>query len=155
MDLRKRIDDFKFEVSNEVSEYVISQKDDWQKVPWLALQADGRGGYSSRLAMAYREGLWNVDDSVFVDLESGNLVGIPYGSFSLPEDFEELRSDTIFRAVQYSTDDVNAKKVIESLEGDLLREDNKYCGDGGFKTNAEWRESFMRLGFTPDKYVRI
>ena len=55
----------------------------WQKIPYLALQANGIGGFSDSLAVAYCSGYWRLEPStanfygrysVFVDLATGELV---------------------------------------------------------------------------------
>lgn len=65
----------------EVREASRQQKALWQKIPYLALQANGRGGYSEQYKRAYHHGYWAVtggasgfDRVVFVDLETGELV---------------------------------------------------------------------------------
>ena len=75
--------------TNELDEliraYTRSEKELWQLVPYLALQADGRSGYSSQYAVAYQKGLWIIEHSldrfssytVAVDCATGELVSIP------------------------------------------------------------------------------
>ncbi|MDO8492065.1 MAG: hypothetical protein Q7S34_00285 [bacterium] len=69
------------ELSQKVREVSKRQKDLWQQVPFLALQADGRTGYSDQYARAYIQGYWAVESSVsggcysvYVDIETGELV---------------------------------------------------------------------------------
>lgn len=62
-----------------VRAYCTSQVDLWRKVPWLALQADGRSGAMGSYERAYYDGLWAIDghtiiSTTFVDCDTGALV---------------------------------------------------------------------------------
>ena len=73
------------ELDELIRTYTRSEKELWQLVPYLALQADGRSGYSSQYAVAYQKGLWIIEHSVdrfssytvAVDCATGELVSIP------------------------------------------------------------------------------
>lgn len=67
-------------VARKVREISESQVSLWQKVPYLALQADGRTGYLDQYSRAYLQGYWAIESSiqgssyaVYVDLETGSL----------------------------------------------------------------------------------
>jgi len=72
------------ELINRIREYGRSQKNFWQQIPYLALQADGRYGYNDQYSRAYTQGYWAIRAScvsgysnvydVYVDLENGELV---------------------------------------------------------------------------------
>lgn len=58
-----------------------AQREHWQQVPLLALQANGRSGYSDRLSMAYNNGYWLLEASIrdgyyraAVDCATGEIV---------------------------------------------------------------------------------
>lgn len=62
-----------------IRNYTEAQKEFWQKVPWLALQADGRTGHLDHWSIAYSNGLWCISPSgqnytEFVDCATGKLV---------------------------------------------------------------------------------
>lgn len=73
------------ELDELIRTYTRSAKELWRLVPYLALQADGRSGYSSQYATAYQRGLWIIEHSldrfssytVAVDCATGELVSIP------------------------------------------------------------------------------
>jgi len=64
----------------ELKKRALGQADLWRKIPFLALQADGRSGYSGKHARAYREGYWEISDPYsgeylgVVDCDSGELL---------------------------------------------------------------------------------
>ena len=67
MDLREMKRTLGADVSSlaeELRMFSKAQKELWQRVPWLALQADGRSGYSDGYAFAYHKGLWRIEASV-------------------------------------------------------------------------------------------
>ncbi len=64
-----------------VRDYSRSQKEFWQRIPLLALEADGRDGFYDNYYRAYRQGFWALQSSVsrgyysvYVDLSTGELV---------------------------------------------------------------------------------
>ena len=74
-----------------IRDYARSQKDLWQKLPYLDLQATGRGGFGD--SPCYREGYWIIQSSqmhsiggysVIVDCETGELV-YPYKKGPAPD----------------------------------------------------------------------
>lgn len=73
------------ELDELIREYTRSERELWRLVPYLALHADGRSGYSSQYAVAYQKGLWIIEHSVdrfgsytvAVDCATGELVSIP------------------------------------------------------------------------------
>ena len=71
----------------DIRKYVSTQKEFWQRVPWLALQADGRTGFNQQYSLAYERGFWVVGgipplpiSGAYVDLASGDLVQ-PHNAF--------------------------------------------------------------------------
>lgn len=75
------ITDLAENLASEIRAFSRRQDDLWQRVPWLALEADGRTGYSERLMRAYLQGYWGLGPtladgrfSVYVDLATGELV---------------------------------------------------------------------------------
>jgi len=71
------------QLSNEVTairEAFRSQAEKWRLVPRLALEADGRGGWSQQNMMAYMHGYWDVggDFLVLIDLYNGEIVSFPF-----------------------------------------------------------------------------
>lgn len=68
-------------LADHIRELCRSQADVWRTIPELALDADGRSGYSDRYAMAYRHKLWPLEATLTragygacVDLETGEIV---------------------------------------------------------------------------------
>lgn len=58
----------------------LAQVELWRQVPWAALQADGRGGWNEKYAMAYRHRRWWLRSSeshghygLAVDLGTGEI----------------------------------------------------------------------------------
>ena len=66
-----------------IREICRSQVEFWQRVPALALEYDGRDGYSGHMQLAYSSRLWELDidgspgrSGCCVDLETGELVSL-------------------------------------------------------------------------------
>ena len=64
---------------SSIRSYVQSQVKDWQLVPWLALDAYGRGGWVGYYRTCFERGLWlicapNTGVDIYVDCLSGNIV---------------------------------------------------------------------------------
>lgn len=154
-ELEKSLNDRLKSIGKDVIDYVKSQKDIWQKIPWLALQADGRGGYNSMYGLAYEYGLWSVSDCVNVDLVNGDLVYAPYSVSNMSKNEFTLIPEIDASGLVCRKNYWDAKDVISYLKERIEVEDTPYCGDGGFRTNDEWRASFRRLGFTKDSFIRF
>ena len=74
MNYQKLISDSVKNVVDFVKEYSRSQKSLWQKVPWLANQANGRTGFSDDFRLTATEGMWTLNNNLCVDLEDGDIL---------------------------------------------------------------------------------
>jgi hypothetical protein len=117
-------------VVESIRNYSRSQRELWQRVPWLALEADGRNGYCDTYARAYSTGCWALEGSVsrgyysvYVNLFTGELVS----AYSVPDDFSvisevpkvsNLRPADNREVLKFalSLDELDAKKLISELE---------------------------------------
>jgi len=70
-----------------IRDYSKQQRNVWQRVPLLALNADGITGYSDIYSRAYNQGFWALEGSInsgkyriFVDLATGELVNAEQAS---------------------------------------------------------------------------
>ena len=146
--------------TNELDEliraYTRSERELWRLVPYLALQADGRSGYSSQYSIAYSMGLWRIEHSldrfssytVAVDCATGELV-------SIPNTREKAHKEDVFRCASRLHELDAAAVVLE------LRKEGKApyssCYDEAkikawrLKTQAECdlREMFVRKNEIP------
>lgn len=103
-----------------IREYVRSQAETWQLVPYLALEADGRSGYSDNYARAYRQGVWAIESSardgsytVYVDLATGELVN----PFSFHEQARCVDAyDSHVLALATNLDQLDAAALVAGLE---------------------------------------
>ncbi|QIG77696.1 hypothetical protein EVB64_109 [Rhizobium phage RHph_TM61] len=66
---------------NSLREYSRKQVDLWRQVPWLALQAQGRSGWSDAYGRCIRNGIWTINSATnggycatSVDCDSGELM---------------------------------------------------------------------------------
>ena len=91
------------------------QKALWQRIPYLALQANGIGGFSDSFQVAYVSGYWRLGPtirdggySVFVDLATGELVN-PYMKETPAHDDDVL-------LIAKNPDCLDAKTLIVQLE---------------------------------------
>lgn len=167
MSIEKRIEKNIEEIVCEIRDYFKEQKEDWQKIPWLALHADGRGGYSSFLDYMYRYGVLRVEDdgNLAVDLETGDLVKInleyKYIDVFARGDGDKFDFEIgpcgkldVLRLIP-RLGNLNAKNKIRQLEESCKLKDNIEYGGTEFKTNKEWRDAMIeQYGLEKDKYSR-
>ena len=113
--LKQKIEDIRKDLVEMIREHSRSQKELWRQVPYLALEADGRDGYSDNYSRAYHTGYWAIDAgvvrghyTVYVDLENGDLVD-PYSPDEPAWDGDVLR-------LANSVKELNAKKILKELK---------------------------------------
>lgn len=134
-----------------IREFSRQQKNIWQKVPYLALQADGRWGYSDQYSRAYQCGYWALDASlehgsytVFVDLESGELLN----PFNLKE---AAFAENILELAMHA-DQIDASLIVEDLE---KRSKLRYLSCYDPKKQEKWRKGLLKdFKLKPDSYKR-
>lgn len=147
------ITDLAENLANEIRAFSRRQDDLWQRVPWLALEADGRTGYDGRLMGAYLEGYWGLgqvlEDGkflVYVDLATGELVGRPDYN---PRILAPTR-DVLLLANHVKS--LDASFVISEL---VRLGTRLYRSDLDPEKQAEWRVYIgKKLNLWPDKYLR-
>ncbi len=67
------------EILERLTQQILSQAELWKKVPFLALEANGRSGYSDDWNVAYQHGYWALRDIrtkqtlAYIDCENGKL----------------------------------------------------------------------------------
>jgi hypothetical protein len=124
-----------------------SQKELWQKLPYLALEADGHNGYSPDLADIYRNGIWPVKSSIVthswsyvcVDCATGELIS--GNAFRAHGTIEPPDGGAVLRILSH-LEELNAQHVID----DLVRYGTQRTwGDQGTEEEQdEWRESVRK-----------
>lgn len=60
------------ELANAVRIYSKQQVSIWQQIPYMALQAYGKGGFNGSYLYAYTKGLWEIG-RVYINLETGEI----------------------------------------------------------------------------------
>lgn len=138
-------------VAEEIREYSRKQKEFWIQVPYLALQADGRSGYSDQYARAYRSGYWALQSSVghgvydlMVDLESGEIVSS--GQLAFP-----AKSQRILY-LSFSLEELNAKKIVDDLR---LAAKDPHASYYKPAEQEKWRKELCGLfGLLPKQFKR-
>lgn len=139
------------ELIDTVRKLSIEQKDTWQKVPYLALQADGRTGYSDQYSRAYHQGYWAIEASVrngsyriYVDLETGELV-------SAFDPRKKARDEDVL-LIASNLGQIDAAWLIEKLHSRSLESVGSYYN----ATKQErWRqETLKEYDLKPNKYKR-
>lgn len=139
----KKIFKTKKKLVEQIREYVRSQKELWRQIPYLALQADGRGSFSDVYTRAYNVGVWPLEASikdgyyqVMIDLATGELIS----SFYLYE-YKKLANahpDLILPLIN-GIDELDANKIIFELKQKIK---NKEDGTKNRKITQikKWRE---------------
>lgn len=126
----------------------------WQQVPYLALQADGRTGYSDQYSRAYHQGYWAVESSVrggsytiYVDLETGELVNA-YDPRRTARDEDILN---IFPNLHQ----LDAARVVKELKAGARKPIGSYYNSKDKKERERRINSVLRQGnITSDSFRR-
>ncbi|MBT3691053.1 hypothetical protein HOG16_02310 [Candidatus Woesearchaeota archaeon] len=124
-----------------IREYSLSQSGLWLKVPNLALEAQGRGGYSDSYNRAFSSGYWSIDSSIkggvytiYVDLSNGELIS----PFLLEKKGKErLAWDERVLEITSNIDEINAESIITDL---TTQAKSKYESWQKPKEIEEWRK---------------
>jgi len=146
------------DITQQKEEYIdmlrafsVSKREQWRKVPHLALQADGRTGYNEALCTAYRQGFWKIESSissshytVYVDCFTGELVS----PFSIDE--RELKPAHDSKVLQLKIEEINADFVINQLEKWAQEEYPSYYN----KEDQDIRREEVRKRFCVKPYFR-
>ncbi len=118
-------------VVREIHDYSRSQKELWQRIPLLALEADGRTGFSDNYSRAYHNGFWALEGSVssghysvYVDLATGELVDAYSASRSFSVCDIDVPKDSTLKPARnvevlnlaFNLDELDAQKIVASLE---------------------------------------
>jgi hypothetical protein len=151
-DLLGKIRSDRKELVAGVRAYVRAQKEEWRRVPWLALHADGWDGvYSARYQYAYLHGFWLTGDSnasPAIDCATGELVGLTVGCATLS------LSDWNIVGLSGALDKLDAARALRHLEQDARRGIRPRDGREKLDERPGWREKLiMELKLDP-LYVR-
>lgn len=159
-------------VIEDIRNYSRSQKEIWQRIPRLALEAEGRGLGSNNFSRAYLHGVWALSNKecdrypvAYIDLATGELVdtyidgytsycghikglGIP----DIPKEIEiRPANDKVVLNLVFRLDDLNAKKIVTGLK----RIARLASPDPTQKDIFEaWRTELREKFHLPEFYVR-
>jgi hypothetical protein len=139
---------------DEIRSYSKEQKSFWNQLPYWALEADGRTGFSDSYSRAYRTGYWAVDKSiingcytVYVDLENGELVNA-FDPRKKANAIDVLR-------LAFDLDTLDAASTVEWVKEEAKKPYGSYYKESDRKSTDERRES-LRAQFciNPTAYRR-
>ena len=132
-----------------IKQYSRDQKELWQKVPYLALHADGKSGYSDQYSRAYRTGYWALDSStvrgyynIFIDLSNGDLVNARHElKIADPEHILKLA---------FNLEELDATDIVD----ELIAEGKSLPWKGYNKQEQEkWRKGIIKEYNLKKKYT--
>jgi hypothetical protein len=149
MDLKASIHQDRKKLISDIRKYVRSQKEEWCRVPWLALQADGRIGYSGHYQSAYTYGFWGVQfdgTGPFIDCATGELVSNFQSSPLYNEGVLTLANDL---------DALTAAKVIRDLQHAASEKIPSWSNQKEFDERAEWRKKLIHQLELQRLYSRV
>lgn len=144
------------ELIEKIRDVSRSQKDLWQMVPFLALQANGRSGYSDQYMRAYQSGYWAVVSSlrdgyyhVFIDLETGDLVEW-YGTV------QKKAPDNSVLIIAVNINELDAAKIIDELRAKTKEPIHETYNAKDIIKRKNRMDSVLSEGnITPTSYRRI
>ncbi len=108
----------------EIRDFSRSQVDLWKRIPWLALEVNGRTGYDGWLNSASISGIWLVHallpgDSgrvnALVDLLTGDLIDT--AAFLQGGKFVPLKDDAVLQFC-FAMDRLDASAIVHKLAAD-------------------------------------
>lgn len=137
------------ELIEKIKSYSRSQKEEWQKVPYLALEADGRGGYSGQLSAAYELGIWMIDywychgdNPLAIDCTNGEIIRFYTCENELILS-KASDKDILGLAYElgYDITQIETKKVIKDLKNQAKEKegDPYHNGTHGKLSMEKWR----------------
>jgi hypothetical protein len=141
-----RIEKERTRLAQQLRTYLLVHRCDWRRVPYLALQADGRSGYIRAYAYAYTRGLWVInlgrDYSPFVDCATGRVVTY---------ELEEVGDRTLLSC---GLDSLRADKVIAELEKRASNVALQYTDPPEHERREAWRKDLATEYKLQPLYVR-
>jgi hypothetical protein len=146
-DIVARIENTRHRLTTDIREYVRSQQEEWRLVPWLALQADGRGGYSEHHSYAYHHGRWFVHEfgtGPLIDCASGELVRMN----------GRLLNDHSVLELANSLNAITAKEVIAQLQYQAAHGDFSGHTKAELDRREQWRQRLAKKLHLKPCYVR-
>lgn len=137
------------DLAEAIRSWCREQRELWQQVPYLALQADGRSGWSDSHSRAYNWGLWTLPYRqssyycAFVDCETGDLV-------RNPKNLDPLSDEPILYMALKVYD---AQAVIDLLKEDALVR-SSYLPDETQRNDQRRAEIMEQLGLSASEPYR-
>lgn len=127
-------------LANEIRQWSIMQTSLWQQLPNLALECDGRTGFSDKFQFCYELGFWRLwssgdDLMVSVDCATGRI--IHEGISSTTNVLTDANDEYILRLAPY-LDRLDAASIIGQLSDEAQRDRPSYY------TADEWAEHEQR-----------
>ncbi|MFA6603754.1 MAG: hypothetical protein WCT10_02835 [Patescibacteria group bacterium] len=152
IDPKKAIEKTTADLAESIRAYARSQKEQWQLVPWLALEADGRSGYLDNYSRAYNLGVWALRATsshgcylIYVDLATGELVQ----SYTFHNTRGKLvtASDREVLVLATHLEELDAAMIVKELQKESKKPTNKFYEPA---EQAAWRGKIRRkLGLQP------
>lgn len=126
--------------------YALAQVEDWKRIPWLALQAEGRSGFTDEGASRYGAGYLRLVNSggsyrIFLDLDTGELCNSFYPIKLAPDPL----------VMQLTPEDLTASKYIVELEERARRPTISYYDPA---KQEEWRQQKIKQYGLTERYER-
>lgn len=141
----EEVNDVARELVQKVQKVSKQQKSLWQQVPYLALQADGRTGYSDQYSRAYHQGYWAVESSVrdgsysvYVDLETGELVNA--------YDPRETALDEDVLSIILHLHKLDATQIVSALKAHATEPIGNYYNAKDKRERTEYINSILQQG---------
>lgn len=145
------------DLATEVRKSSISQKELWQLVPNLALEAEGRDGWGDNTSLCYKDGLWLVGNSTHggrtpyvVDCFTGHLIRL--------HDFLEKQELHLLddASVLSLASELDAQAVVDNFKSHIKEYENppSYYTDEDWVKNAKWREETREKFNLGERFVR-
>lgn len=108
--MKKNIDQIRAELVEAIRQRSLEQIELWKRVPWLALQAEGRRGYTDEGTSRYASGYLrllpeNGVYKIFLDLDTGELCD-SYHPINLANDRD---------VIKLTESDINARDYVDEL----------------------------------------
>jgi hypothetical protein len=118
------------------------QKELWQQVPYLALQADGRGGYSGQYSYAYSCGFWKLTSYSNSGMSHPYRVNCATGAICYWSDGAPEVDPHSTGLLDVSIEDIDVNRIIADLKKAAVRPYASYSRESAEKVEA-WRKEMI------------
>lgn len=133
------IREMKLRAVDHIRDYIESQKDSWQKIPYLALLAYKSSriyvGHTDPCKIAYTKGLWKIQERVYINCEDGEIVNHLN---------KKLSYNASLILLEIGIEEFNAQKIIKKLKKQVNLSNDKVFTVDEYADPKKFRKAMIK-----------